>query len=251
LSINDDKQGVEINGRLGSYAVNLPLLGKYQLENAAVAVGALEVLAEENYRVRAQDIVVGLGSVHWPGRFQILRHRPLLVVDGAHNPASAFALRGLIESYPGNENRNKLLIIGTSVDKDHIGMAQELGPLFSKIIATRSHHVRALDPAVLVAEFQRYGEVLTTDTVPEALDLALNLAGKDTFVIATGSLFVVGEALEWAQRKSAKSKAPSPDIEIINTPETQVTEASAAAGQTTEAPMTEETATETTETPNV
>jgi dihydrofolate synthase / folylpolyglutamate synthase len=202
LGINDDKQGVDIRGKLGSYTIDLPLLGNFQLENAAAAVGALEVLAQENYRVRAQDIVNGLDSVRWPGRFQILRHRPLLVVDGAHNPASACALRGLIDTYPGNETRRKILIIGTSNDKNYIGMAQELGPLFATVVVTRSRHARALDPATLAAEFQHFSEVQTALTVPEALELALSLAGKDSFIVATGSLFVVGEALEWAHKKS-------------------------------------------------
>ena len=192
------RQRCEVRGRLGNYALELPLLGAFQQANAALAVGALEVLTERGCRLGSQDIVTGLRRVRWPGRFQVVQRHPLVVVDGAHNPAAAVELKKAVGSYAAG-TVPKILVLGISADKDYPGFIQTLAPLFEVAIATRATHARALNETVLTGACQGYvREVRTAPSVACALDMATGLAGTDGFVCATGSLFVVGETLKWA-----------------------------------------------------
>lgn len=112
LGFDAERQSLEVKGRLGSYKLSIPLLGRYQLENAATAVAALEVLAGKGFKISRDSIINGLAEVSWPGRFQILSHRPLLVVDGAHNPASARKLKQSLVQYFAFDRA--ILVIGVS-----------------------------------------------------------------------------------------------------------------------------------------
>ncbi len=190
-------QQLRVKGRLGSYDVTLPLLGEYQLENAAVAIGALEVLVEKGYHITGEDIAGGLAEVSWPGRLQVLCLHPLVVVDGAHNPYSAARLREALKRHFKFDKAT--LIIGTSSDKDMNGIAAELAPLFSRIIVTRSIHPRAAATAPLVAAFAALGITAeVTDDISTALPMALAKAGPRDMVCVAGSLFVVAGAIEQA-----------------------------------------------------
>jgi dihydrofolate synthase/folylpolyglutamate synthase len=196
-----ERQLLEVNGRLGSYRISLPLLGRYQLENAATAVATLEALVERGFNISRDNITAGLEGVSWPGRFQIIGRDPVILVDGAHNPAAARELGRSIEQYLGGGVISRsILVFGTSIDKDLPGIVSALTPLFDTVIATRSRHPRALAPAPIVAEFGKHGiTARAVDTVSEALSLALAEAGERDFVCVTGSLFIAGEALEQLQ----------------------------------------------------
>jgi dihydrofolate synthase/folylpolyglutamate synthase len=205
LGFDNGRQLLNVKGRLDSYRLSLPLLGRYQMENAAVAVAALEVLVERGFSIPRSSIIGGLGQVSWPGRFQILGHNPLIVADGAHNPASARELRRSLEHYfqgcclpEGKPFKPAVLVFGASWDKDIAGIVPELYPFFDRVIATRSHHPRSVATASVVAEFGKYGvEARITEAVPGALSLAREMAGEGGFICITGSLFVVGEAIEY------------------------------------------------------
>jgi dihydrofolate synthase/folylpolyglutamate synthase len=200
LGFDSDRQSLQVKGRLNSYKLSIPLLGQYQLENAAVAVAALEVLAEKGFKISKGSIVDGLAKVSWPGRLQILSRHPLLVVDGAHNPASAQKLKQSLEEYFDFDRA--ILVIGVSCDKDIAGIVSELAPLFNKVVVTRSRHPRAMAPPPIVAEFARHGtEVEVAEDVSTALTLALGMAKARDLVCVAGSLFVVGEAIEQANRQ--------------------------------------------------
>ena len=192
------QQLCEVKGRLGSYVLKLPLLGEFQQANAALAIGVLEVLIEQGCQLCSSDIVTGINRVRWPGRFQIVRQHPLVVVDGAHNSAAAAELRKALEIYT-RKNGSKILVVGMSADKDYSGLVELLAPLFDTIIATRANHPRALNTMTLTESCRSYAcDVRTAPSVPEALDLAVRLAEDNGFICASGSLFVVGEALKWA-----------------------------------------------------
>ncbi len=210
ISFDLDRQVFEVNGRLGNYELSIPLLGRHQLENAATSVAALEALTERGFSISREAITDGLARVSWPGRFQILSRRPLVVVDGAHNPDSARTLRQSLEQYFGlSARRTKgvvsgawqdfdrtILVMGASFDKDVAGVISELSPLFDEVIVTSSRHPRAMATATLRAEFARQGiEARIGDDVPTALSLALT--GDRVLVCVTGSLFVVAEAMEY------------------------------------------------------
>ncbi len=197
LGFDFSRQSLRVKGRLASYELSIPLLGQHQLENAATAVAALEVLAERGFRISGDSITKGLAQVSWPGRLQVLSRRPLLVVDGAHNPDSARKLRQSLERYFDFDRA--ILIIGASSDKDIAGIVSELVPLFDKVIVTRSIHPRAMATAPIAAEFSQHGvEAQETDDISAALPLALTLAGGKDLICVTGSLFVVAGAIEQA-----------------------------------------------------
>lgn len=194
---DSNRQLLRVKGKLGSYKLSIPLLGYYQLENVATAVAALEVLAGKGFNISRDSIISGLAQVSWPGRFQILSHHPLLVVDGAHNPDSARKLKQSLVQY--FDFHRAILVIGVSSDKDIAGIVSELVPLFDKVIVTRSRHPRAMALEPLIAAFRRRGvEAQAVEAVSEALSLALNMAGARDLVCVTGSLFVVAEAVEQA-----------------------------------------------------
>jgi len=232
-----DGQELAIKGRFGEYRVKIPLLGYYQQENAAVAVAAIEALIEKGARITVEDISRGLADVKWPGRFQILRRNPYLILDGAHNRDSmekfiwslAHMFLVVVQCIPTPWARNDPLvdkrkmsiICGMSVDKDIPGIVQGMfGPLYAnrdatggfiewecadsiRFILTRASHPRAADPYWVmdkhIPEVEKK-RVRVIDRVDDAVSRALAEAAPDGLVAVTGSLFVVGEALAWAEK---------------------------------------------------
>jgi len=206
LGFDGKQQLLEITGKSSQYRersiykIRLPLLGYYQMENAASAVAALEVLAERGFAISRDSIVNGLAQASWPGRFQVLRRRPRLVVDGAHNPDAARKLRLSLSQY--FEFSRSILIMGASGDKNVAGVVSELVPLFDEVIVTRSGHPRAMEVTRLRAIFEGHGiEAQMTETVPEALSLAMSRAEAQDLICVSGSLFVVAEAISWLNRQ--------------------------------------------------
>jgi dihydrofolate synthase/folylpolyglutamate synthase len=189
-------QSLVIEGRTGRYQVSIPLLGDFQLENAATSVAASEILSSGGFAVSAASIAQGLAQVKWPGRFQILQQHPMVLVDGAHNVASMKRLVNNVKEY--FPRKRILLVFGTSCDKDIPGIIGELVPLSPQVIVTQASHSRAAPLSTLAAEFAKRGiEPETRGTVPEAIFQAISLANKTDVICITGSLFVVAEALDY------------------------------------------------------
>ena len=189
-------QSLVIEGRRNNYQVSIPLSGDFQLENAASAVAALEVLGSAGFAISTADIARGLARVKWPGRFHILREYPTVLVDGAHNVAS---IKRLVDNIKGYFAHKRIfLVFGTSCDKDIPGIINELVPLSPQVIVTRTSHSRAAPLSTLVAEFSKRGiELEIRETVTEAISRALSLADRTDLICVTGSLFVVAEALDY------------------------------------------------------
>jgi dihydrofolate synthase/folylpolyglutamate synthase len=157
-------------------------------------VAALEILVEKGFQISGDSIIKGLAQVSWPGRLQVLTRRPIILVDGAHNPDSASKLKQSLEQYFDFDRA--ILIIGVSSDKDIAGIVLELVALFDKVIVTRSLHPRAMAITPIAVEFSKHGvEVQETDDISIALSLALTLAEEKDLICVTGSLFVVAEAI--------------------------------------------------------
>lgn len=188
-------QQIEVYGRLGHYALTLPLLGLFQAENAAVAVASLETLMEKGYAITPTHIIQGLAQVSWPGRFQILSRSPVIVADGAHSPYSALSLRKSLELYLSSL-RPRILVFGISQDKDARSMMEALLPFFDAVVATSSSHPRALAVDELASRLALTGlEILKSPGVAEAISLARALSGSRGLICVTGSLFVAAEAI--------------------------------------------------------
>jgi dihydrofolate synthase / folylpolyglutamate synthase len=198
LSYDFEQQEMEIAGRLDKYRVAIPLLGQYQLDNTSAAVAALEVLQERGYRITKENILNGLAKVSFPGRMNILSRRPLLVADGGHNPGAAHNLKEALLQYFHPERA--ILVIGISSDKDIPGIIDELFPVFDIVISTRAGSPRSAKPEVIAAEFARHGVKATISaSVANALAEAKSMAGEQDLICVTGSLYVVGEALEYVE----------------------------------------------------
>jgi len=194
-----DGQRLRVEGRKGGYELSIPILGEHQLVNAATAVAALEVLAERGFNIAKESMAKGFSKISWPGRFQVLRRNPPVVVDGAHNIDAARSLKKALRQYFDFERA--FLVMGASDDKNIAGVVAELVPIFDRVIVTRSRHPRAMAPAPLAAEFARHGrKARITEDVPSALSQALSMAGEKGLVCLAGSLFIVGEALEAAAK---------------------------------------------------
>jgi dihydrofolate synthase/folylpolyglutamate synthase len=199
ISFDTSRQRLRVKGRLDTYELSIPLLGRHQLDNAAAAVAALEVLVEKGGRISKDNITQGLAKVSWPGRLQVVSHHPIVVVDGAHNPDAARILRKALEQYFNFDHA--ILVIGTSNDKDISGIVSQLAPFFNSVIVTRSQHPRAMAVAAITAEFARYGvKAQVADDVPMALSRATALAGDKDLICVAGSLFIVAEAIEQAKK---------------------------------------------------
>ena len=170
--------------------LKLRLLGEHQYINAAVAVGAVEALKLYNIQVSAGAIRRGLATTLWPCRCEVIARRPLIVLDGAQNVASAEALKKAIK---GNFKYKELvLILGISNDKDIKGICTVLSPLADKVVLTRADSPRASQPEVL-ARYFKGKDLYLTSSVKEARHTALETARPDSLILVCGSLFVVGE----------------------------------------------------------
>lgn len=183
------------------FSLRIPLLGAHQVENAAVAYAALRTATGRGLAVDLPAIQAGFERVNWPGRFEMLRAQPPLVVDSAHNHDSARKLRQALDEY--FPRHKVILIYGASEDKDITGMFDELLPRVSQVIVTRSFHPRAADPQTLRELAARYGHDITIiPAVEDALEDALDRQQDDTLVLATGSIFIAAAVREsWYNRK--------------------------------------------------
>jgi dihydrofolate synthase/folylpolyglutamate synthase len=177
--------------------LSLPLLGPHQAHNASVALAGLDVLAEEQpgLTVSRDDVIRGFAALRWPARVEVVGQRPWLVIDGAHNVASADALAQTLRMcFP---HTRRTLVFGTSRDKDLSGQLRTLLPLFDDVIATRYvENPRSVLPEVIAATvFDLTGRTIPATADPaDALELAHRRAAPDELICVTGSLFLAAEA---------------------------------------------------------
>jgi dihydrofolate synthase/folylpolyglutamate synthase len=171
--------------------IRLGLRGHHQVQNAAVALAALELLADVGLRVSAANLRKGVASTHWPGRLEEFGRQPAILLDGAHNPgAMEVLLASLKELYPG---RRIHLVFGVLADKDHLSMLQRLLPVCRSAHLAPVPSPRSLSPQKYEAEAHVLCANTRTYPSPEdALKGAIGMAGPQDLVVCTGSLFLVG-----------------------------------------------------------
>ncbi len=168
---------------------SIPLLGFHQIENAATAYAAIEIVRSKGFKITKRDISNGFRKVSWPARFEIVNEKPLIIVDSAHNQDSALKLRLAMDDYLNG--KPIILLFGASEDKDVRGMFANLLPRVRMVVATRSEHPRAMEPDILVELAQQFGkQSIKTLSVEEGLKEAIQLAGKDAVVVVAGSIFI-------------------------------------------------------------
>jgi len=178
---------------IARFKTEIPLLGRHQRANAALAAATVRLL---RFVLPVDDtqLLEGLAEVSWPGRLQVLRRgAQTLVLDGAHNPAGVAALRtALAEAFPG---KRPTLVLGMLADKDWRAMVADLVPLASRVVTAPVGNERTV-----TAEDLRAACVATGAGRPvkaaESTGAALKLVAADPFVLVTGSLYFIGEVME-------------------------------------------------------
>jgi dihydrofolate synthase/folylpolyglutamate synthase len=177
--------------------IDSPLFGRHQLRNLALAITAAEELRQFGFTIRPESVERGIRNTRWPGRLQVFpaeAGRPETVLDVAHNPAGAWALRSALSTLYGD--RPLTLVFGAMRDKAIAEIAAILFPLAERVIATQADNPRAATPqAIAEAGRPTQVEILEEERIPAALERGRRLAGKSGVVVITGSIYIVGEAL--------------------------------------------------------
>jgi dihydrofolate synthase / folylpolyglutamate synthase len=172
--------------------LKIPFIGRHQISNAGLALGVIEALAASGFKISDEAVQRGLERAKWEGRLEIVQRSPMLVLDGAHNPAGVATLcRALDKDF---SYRRLILIFGVMGDKNYRLMAKRLFPLADAVIITRPPSERALDPELLhpiALEFNKNIKIVASPG--NALRYAFELAGNNDLVCVAGSLYLVGE----------------------------------------------------------
>ncbi|MDR5709671.1 MAG: folylpolyglutamate synthase/dihydrofolate synthase family protein [Armatimonadota bacterium] len=187
--------------------LHVPLLGRHQAVNAAVAVTAVEeLLRREGRRIAPEVVRAGLARLSWPARQELLSFRPAILVDVAHNPASMAALRDTLkELFPG---RRVVLVLGMIATHDPDPVAQLIVPLAEEVITTTPQDPRALPADALAEVARRYtSRVLSLLDPQEALASSLRRLGEEDLLVVTGSFYLAGPLRE-ALLRSLRSPVP-------------------------------------------
>ncbi|MGA2696321.1 MAG: folylpolyglutamate synthase/dihydrofolate synthase family protein [Terriglobales bacterium] len=177
--------------------VETPLVGRHQLRNIALAIATAEELGRQGLAVTPEAIEDGIRGTQWPGRFQVIpavSGAPEYVLDVAHNPAGAWALRSALSStYDG---RRLVFVFGAMRDKAIGEMAEILFPFADQVIATHADNPRAATPEEIRQAAHRISaEIEEVADVCSSLERAKDLAGENGIVVVTGSIYIVGEAM--------------------------------------------------------
>lgn len=175
-------------------SLHLPLLGRHQRVNAAVALAVVDVL-QSTLPVPESSLRSGLSTVHWPGRLQLVIRQSgqRVLLDGAHNPAGTATLgQSLQDCFPGVR---PAFILGILKDKDWPAMCRMLAPRASRILLVPVHSERTAEPQVL-AEACHSANPAAPITECSSLAEALRHCESDPFVTIAGSLYLIGEAME-------------------------------------------------------
>lgn len=191
-------------------ALRLPLVGHHQLMNAAAVIATVRTL-QEALPVTPEALQTGLTSVYWPGRLQHIRTPDgrVLILDAAHNPHGAEALRlALQEELPQSR---PTLVFGVFQDKDWRSMCRSLIPLAGRVVLVPVHSNRSENPAEL-APFCHELQPGLPIRVCGCLREALAESAADPHVVITGSVYLVGEALELLHL----APAPPDDEKALN-----------------------------------
>jgi dihydrofolate synthase/folylpolyglutamate synthase len=186
-------QRLEVTGTRQAYGpLTIPLLGAHQTVNGATAVAALEACG---LSVSPKQVQEGLARTSWPGRFQMVNHDPIVVLDGAHNAAAAERLAATLREHFAGQKLT--LILGVLRDKNYDQMCQILAPLAERILCVPVNSERTCDPDQLARWCKAANPlagVSVIRNVSEAYSEASRL--KQKAIVITGSLFLVGEALD-------------------------------------------------------
>jgi dihydrofolate synthase / folylpolyglutamate synthase len=187
-------QDIQLASSGDSLRVHLNVVGRFQAENAATAFGAIVSLRNRGLPLDDDSLMVGLDQARVPGRMEVISTDPLVVLDGAHNPAAAHELCvALSELRPGQRWK---IVFGAMADKDLSEMARALSRLTDDVVATAAPDTdRAAPPETIARAFEQAGcSVSVEDDADRALRQIIQRSAQGDAVLVTGSLYLVGHA---------------------------------------------------------
>lgn len=189
----------DYEGRRRLDGLTTRLLGGYQAENAATAIAVAERMGDKGVHIADEEVRKALLSAKWPGRLDVVSKRPVLMFDGSHNPDGAQTTARTLEALGMTPIT---FVLACMKDKDASGIVRALAPCADMMVVTQVDNKRALDAEALGAVVrQEYGGPLSV--VPDsgkAIEHAL-AARKGKGVCVIGSLYLVGEALQWRKAR--------------------------------------------------
>ena len=177
--------------------VEIKLLGRHQIRNAATALRAIEVLISRGFEVSQGAVIDGMKKARWPGRFELIQDRPIIILDGAHNLQGAEAFfQTASQLFPGHR---MILVLGILRDKEVDKMIDTLLPLAKSIITIAPDNPRALSSKELAERIRGRADDLTIlpmDSMGEVLEWIGGCRGNEIIAFA-GSLYMIGEARKY------------------------------------------------------
>jgi dihydrofolate synthase/folylpolyglutamate synthase len=189
-----DRKGQLIEIELDKEVETFPisLLGRYQIENAALAYAALRKINYEEFNLGVSEIKKGFANTKWPGRFELIEQDRSFILDAAHTPEAGKSLALSLQDYLGEEKITA--IIGLSNDKNANEILQPIKGALQTIVFTQSRHPRAKKSEVLANELaaKEYEQYITT-TSREALKKAIEKSAEGSTILVFGSVFLVEE----------------------------------------------------------
>jgi dihydrofolate synthase/folylpolyglutamate synthase len=184
-----------VRSTLNNLTTGIP--GRYQVENASLALVAAEVVSTAGISITIEAMRSGIANARWPGRMETIPGTPPLLLDGAHNPAGATALANALADI---RYRKLLLVLGVMSDKDVRKIVSTLAPLTTTCYCVSPAVERAMDDGDLAVIMSEIGvPSVACGKVSSGITSAQRDAGKDDLILVCGSLFTVGEAKAWLE----------------------------------------------------
>jgi len=182
------------------HSLKTRLIGRHQLNNAAVAIETANILQKKGWKINEDVIRRGIANAVWAGRLEVLKKDPLFIIDGAHNPHGALALTNtLMEYFP---EKRKIFIIGVLKDKDYKQLVEAAAGMAYCFITVTPDSPRALAGDKLAEFIKSYCEnVVFSDTIEKAIEISSRIASKDDLICAFGSLYYRGEVRQLVLNK--------------------------------------------------
>ncbi|GAA0221613.1 bifunctional folylpolyglutamate synthase/dihydrofolate synthase [Metaclostridioides mangenotii] len=172
--------------------IEIALIGEHQIKNSILAINTIEYL-NKNHKINISidNIKSGLLKTEWPGRIEVIKEKPLFIIDGAHNLDGAKSLAKVLEkNFSGKKG---ILIIGMLKDKDVDSVLEVLTPYFKKVVATYPVSDRSMETELLKEKISKYVEdVVAIENINNAVEYAIGKSNEDDVIIAAGSLYMIG-----------------------------------------------------------
>ena len=174
--------------------IKIPFIGEHQIYNFAVVTGIVKALEKYNFKINNKNLKEGVESTSFPVRTEILRHKPLIIVDGAHNKSGAEALKNVILSF----NKHTKVIMGMFKDKDFKSAVEIISSVADEFVAVTPNYYRALPSAELVKYAEKFCKKCTkSEDVISAYENAIKESKDEEIIVICGSLYLASEIREY------------------------------------------------------